>query len=150
MGSTTYRGSPAISPPTKLSTASRQPRPAPGVGQGVERSKHVTVRLICYHDGPLAGDLRRAAAPFTTLGVHCEGAEEWGMLALDIAPTDPLPEIVATLGRGVDDGSWAYDEGRITDAWVAATGTDRGRPRRRSREATDHRCGKAVTTTLSR
>jgi hypothetical protein len=43
------------------------------------------------------------------------------MVALDIEPTAPLPEIVAILRRGVEDGSWEYEEGRVTPAWIAAT-----------------------------
>jgi hypothetical protein len=87
----------------------------------VERSDHVTIRLICFRRGPLEGDLARALEPFTALGVYGEGVSQYGMLALDIEPTAPLPAIVTTLRRGVEDGSWEYEEGRITQAWIAAT-----------------------------
>jgi hypothetical protein len=87
----------------------------------VERSDHVTVRVVCFRRGPLQGDLARALEPFTALGVYGEGAEQYGMLALDIEPSDPLPAIVATLREGVEDGSWEYEEGRITHAWIDAT-----------------------------
>lgn len=87
----------------------------------VEKSDHSTVRLICFRGGPLEGDLARALAPFTALGVFGEGAPQYGMLALDIEPDAPLQAIVSILRRGVDDGSWTYEEGRITQAWIDAT-----------------------------
>ncbi|WP_162261046.1 MULTISPECIES: DUF4265 domain-containing protein [unclassified Nocardioides] len=87
----------------------------------VERSDHVTIRLICRRQGPLEGDLARSLQPFTALGVYGEGAPQYGMLALDIAPSAPLDAIVATLRRGSEDGSWEYEEGRITQAWIEAT-----------------------------
>jgi hypothetical protein len=87
----------------------------------VERSEHITIRLICFRDGPLQGDLARALESFTALGVYGEGMSRYGMLALDIQPTDPLSAVVSTLRRGVEDGSWEYEEGRITRAWIAAT-----------------------------
>jgi len=87
----------------------------------VNRSDHVTIRLIVFRRGPLEGDLARALEPFTALGVYGEGVSQFGMLALDIEPTAPLPAIVATLRRGVEGGSWEFEEGRITPAWIAAT-----------------------------
>ena len=89
----------------------------------VEPSDHVTIRLICFRDGPLGGDLAQALQPFTALGVYGEGASDYSMLALDVEPTAPLQEVVAILRRGVQDGSWEYEEGRITPAWISATGT---------------------------
>ena len=86
----------------------------------VERSDHVTIRLICFEHGPLQGDVERALELFTVLGVFGEGFPEYRMLALDIEPTAPLPAIVETLRRGVDNGSWDYEEGRITQAWIDA------------------------------
>lgn len=88
----------------------------------VERSDHATVRLACFRSGPLEGDLARALEPFTTLGVYGEGAPQYGLLALDIEPTAPLAAVVSTLRAGVADGSWEYEEGRITQEWIDATG----------------------------
>lgn len=88
----------------------------------VERSDHVTIRLVCFRQGPLSGDLARALEPFTALGVYGEGISQYGMLALDIEPTAPLTAVVSMLRRGVEDGSWEYEEGRITQAWIDATG----------------------------
>jgi Domain of unknown function (DUF4265) len=87
----------------------------------LQRSDHVTIRLICFRSGPLEGDLSRAMEPFKRLGVYAEGASQYGMLALDISPTDPLAEVVSLLRAGVADGSWEFDEGRITQSWIDAT-----------------------------
>lgn len=87
----------------------------------LQRSDHVTIRLICFRSGPLQGDLTRAIEPFKRLGVYAEGASQYGMLALDISPTDPVEEVVRVLRAGVADGSWEFEEGRITQAWIDAT-----------------------------
>ncbi|MFL6061625.1 MAG: DUF4265 domain-containing protein [Marmoricola sp.] len=87
----------------------------------VERSDHVTIRLVCFRSGPLKGDLARALEPFTALGVDGEGAAQHGLIALDIQPTAPLPAVVSALRAGVEDGSWEYEEGRITQDWIEAT-----------------------------
>lgn len=85
--------------------------------QLMRRSDHVTIRLACFRSGPPAGDLARAIEPFRRLGVYAEGAGQYGMVALDIAPTDPMAEIVDVLRAGVADGSWEFEEGRVTEAW---------------------------------
>ena len=87
----------------------------------LEPSDHITVRLICFRGGPLAGDLAQALEPFTRLGVYGEGLTQYGMLALDITPHEPLDRIVDVLRRGQANGSWEYEEGRITEAWIRAT-----------------------------
>jgi hypothetical protein len=86
----------------------------------LERSDHITIRLICFRDGPLGGDLGRAAAPFVSMGAWAEGAPQYNMLALDIEPSLPLADVKGLLERGSNDGTWAYEEGRITPAWLAA------------------------------
>ena len=86
----------------------------------LERSDHVTIRLVVLREGPLEGDLARAVQPFVDLGAWAEGDPGHAMLALDIEPTLPLAELQRMLVRGEQDGSWAYEEGRITDAWRAA------------------------------
>ena len=59
----------------------------------LERSDHVTIRLICFRSGPLGGDLARALEPFTALGVYGEGVTQYGMVALDIEAKAPLAAI---------------------------------------------------------
>jgi Domain of unknown function (DUF4265) len=87
----------------------------------LDRSDHVTIRLICFRDGPLGGDLALAMEPFTRLGVYAEGVAQYGMLALDVKPGDPLDHIAAALRAGVANGSWEMEEGRITQAWIDAS-----------------------------
>ena len=99
----------------------RSPDSNPVFDVVLERSDHVTIRLICFRNGPLGGDLARALEPFTALGVYGEGVAQYGMVALDIEPTAPLAAIAAALRRGVEAGSWEYEDGRITPAWIAAT-----------------------------
>ena len=91
--------------------------------QVLEPSGHVTVRLICLRNGPLGGDWTRASAPFTALGVYAEGMAQYAMVALDIEPDAPMSQVIAVLREGVENGSWEYEEGRITDDWVRLTNT---------------------------
>ncbi len=84
----------------------------------LERSEHVTIQLVCFGTGPLEGDVERVLERFEKLGVEGEMAEQFGIVALDIKPTDPLAEVKRVLMTGVDDGSWDYAEGRVTDEWL--------------------------------
>ena len=83
----------------------------------LQPSNHVTVRVICFRAGPLRGDLQRVIDAFIPLGVYAEGVNHYGMVALDIPPSADLDAIHARLRRGVEDGSWEYDEGRTTPTW---------------------------------
>lgn len=103
--------------------ASPDPDSHPFFVELVQRSNHVTVRLVCFRAGPLEGDLARALEPFTELGVYGEGVPNYGMLALDIEPSAPLDQIVSLLRHGSEFGWWEYEEGRITQAWIDATGS---------------------------
>lgn len=88
----------------------------------LEPSDHVTVRVIVLDEGPLAGDVALAAAELERDGVWAEVADQFKMLALDIAPEAPLAELASVLISGEADGRWVYEEGRVTDAWIEATG----------------------------
>ena len=92
----------------------------PVVVELLEPSDRVTVRVICFRSGPLGGDLQRVIDVFAPLGAQAEGAEQYGMVALDIPPVADLPAIIATLCAGRDDGSWTFEEGSITEAWDRA------------------------------
>jgi hypothetical protein len=87
----------------------------------VDRSDHITIRLICFREGPLAGNLQRVVDAFVPLGVYAEGVQQYRMVALDVPPTAPLREVFDRLSGGVGDGSWEYEEGRITQAWIEAS-----------------------------
>ena len=97
------------------------PRSNPVFRDMLRPSEHVTIRLVCFRDGALEGDLARALEPFTKLGVYGEGVKQYRMLALDIEPTAPMEHVVALLRGGAAEGWWEYEEGRITPAWIAAS-----------------------------
>ena len=84
------------------------------------RSEHLTVRVICFRAGPLGGDLQRVIDAFAGLGVYAEGIDQYGMVALDIPPVAPLRQVYRRLAAGDQDGSWTWEEGRITASWMAA------------------------------
>jgi hypothetical protein len=83
----------------------------------------VTIRLICFRNGPLGGDLALAKEPFTRFGVYAEGVAQYGMLALDVKPGDPHGHIAAVVRAGVANGSREMEEGRVTQAWIDASST---------------------------
>ncbi len=94
----------------------------PWVVEVVEPSDHVTVRLIVFAEGPLGGDLGRALEEFTRLGVYGEGVEQYSMLALDIVPENPHREVHQLLLQGNTEGWWTFQEARMTQQWLDATG----------------------------
>jgi len=85
------------------------------------RSDHLTIRIICFRRGPLEGRLAPVVEVFTPLGVWAEGAEQYGMVALDVPPAVVLHALHERLLAGQEDGGWEWEEGRITDAWIRAT-----------------------------
>lgn len=87
----------------------------PVFGRMVERSDHLTARLIVLRKGPMAGDLRAVADAFRALGVYVETFEQ--MVALDIPPGADLGPICELPQRGASEGTWEWEEGRIFDNW---------------------------------
>lgn len=85
----------------------------------LQRSLHLTIRIICFRSGPLAGDLQAVLDAFVPLGPYAEGVDQYGMVALDIAPETPLRPVYEKLVAGRADGSWEWEEGRINNAWLA-------------------------------
>jgi hypothetical protein len=80
----------------------------------------LVVRVIPFRNGPLNGNLQAVLDAFAGLGVSGEGAAPaYQLVALDIAPDSDLLAIVNRLRRGRDDGSWDYDEGCVTEEWLA-------------------------------
>jgi hypothetical protein len=51
---------------------------------------------------------------FAPLGVYAEGAQQYGMVALDIPRSADLRAVVQRLGDGARDRSWTWDVGRLT------------------------------------
>ena len=99
----------------------------------VEPSSHITVRVIVLRSGPLLGELQPVVDVFAPLGVYVEGVQQYGMVALDIPPEAPLRQIHDRLLLGEAAGSWAWEEGRVTNAWEAAKQPTRRRWLRRDR-----------------
>jgi len=80
----------------------------------------LVVRVIPFRNGPLKGNLQAVLDAFASLGVSGEGAAPaYQLVALDIAPDSDLLAIVNRLRQGRDDGSWDYDEGCVTEGWLA-------------------------------
>jgi hypothetical protein len=85
-----------------------------------QRSGRATVRVIPNKDGPLVGSREAVLAAFNDLGVDGEGmATPVSMVALDIPPTANIEQVKALLVAGEDDGRWDYEEGSVTEAWLA-------------------------------
>jgi hypothetical protein len=83
----------------------------------VSHGGRLTVRVIPLRDGPLQ-DLQAVLDAFEDLDVTGEGAAPaYRIVALDISPDADLAAVKARLRRGEADGSWAYEEGGISDAW---------------------------------
>jgi hypothetical protein len=90
----------------------------------VQPSANATLRVICFRAGPLLGDLQIAARRLRGPGVATELADSWGMVAVSVAPDADMRRLKSTLDAGLDDGSWEYEESRLSPAWLAATATD--------------------------
>lgn len=86
----------------------------------VSWSGYRTIRLIPFRDGPLAGDRQRVLDLFAPLEVTGEGIEQFGMVALSVAPEADLGAVKRLLLDGEADGWWDYEEGCVDDAWFAA------------------------------
>ncbi|HEX4832600.1 MAG TPA: DUF4265 domain-containing protein [Trebonia sp.] len=89
-------------------------------GDVLQPSGHCTIRVIPFPDGPLGSSRQRVLDAFAPLGVTCEGAEQFGLVALDVPPEADLPAVRRLLRDGERGSWWEYDEGCITGAWQAA------------------------------
>jgi hypothetical protein len=85
----------------------------------IQWSGRLTVRIIPLDNGPLRGDRQAVLDTFSPLDVTGEGVEQYGMVALDVPPDADLRSIKDALRAGESDGRWEFEEGCISDAWVA-------------------------------
>lgn len=90
------------------------------VTEHLASSGNCTIRVIPLSDGPLAGDKQAVLDAFAPLGVEGEGVGQFDLVALNVPPEADLDRVKGLLLRGVEDGSWDYEEGCIGDAWDAA------------------------------
>jgi Domain of unknown function (DUF4265) len=88
-------------------------------GDRVESSGHCTIRVVTYPDGPLGGDRHTVLDRFAPLGVTGEGAQQFAMVALDVAPDVEVAPVRSLLERGVREGWWDVEEGCVDDRWTA-------------------------------
>lgn len=93
--------------PTSYTPPLPTPSHTPSFRGTLECSGHVTIRLIVFRDGPLAGGLSSTGG----LGVLVEADDAFGVLALDFEPDALFTRIYDLLGRGAADGSWGFEEG---------------------------------------
>jgi hypothetical protein len=85
----------------------------------IQWSGHCTIRVVPFDDGALAGSRQAVLAALAPLGVEGEGIERFGLVALDVPPAVDLGAVKRLLGRGAKDGWWDYEEGCVSDAWLA-------------------------------
>jgi hypothetical protein len=83
-------------------------------------SGNCTTRVIPSRDGPLAGSQQAVLDVFTALGATGEACGlGLNVVALTVPPDADLAEVKRVLQQGEADGSWAYEEGCISDEWVS-------------------------------
>jgi hypothetical protein len=71
-------------------------------------------------EGPAPDDLQPLIDAFAAIGVHGEGAQPaFPIVALDIPPGADLARIEALLVEGEEAGRWYFEEGCVSNAWVA-------------------------------
>ncbi|HEX2212988.1 MAG TPA: DUF4265 domain-containing protein [Mycobacterium sp.] len=86
----------------------------------VEASGRQTVRVIARSDGPLRGDPVAVRESFESLGVPCEVMQQpVRMAALDIPSEVRSRDVKALLVERQADGWWDFEEGCVTQEWLA-------------------------------
>ncbi|WP_433062479.1 DUF4265 domain-containing protein [Dactylosporangium sp. CS-033363] len=85
----------------------------------LEPSGHCTIRIVPFRKGPLEGSRERVIGAFAPLGVSGKGHSRFRIVALDVPETADLVATKHVLYDGVDDGWWDYEEGCLSDAWLA-------------------------------
>jgi len=85
-----------------------------------EWSGRLTIRVVPFAAGPLAGDRQAVLDAFAALGVSGEGSnDQYRLVALDVPPDVDLVAVKRLLEAGRADGRWQFDEGCVSEAWVA-------------------------------
>lgn len=85
----------------------------------LESGGRLTVRVIALADGSLSGDPETVRAQFTPLGLTGEIAQQYRMVALDVPPGTALAPVKSLLVAGERDGRWGFDEGCVSQEWLA-------------------------------
>lgn len=84
-------------------------------------SGNCTIRVVSFRTGPLHGSLQRVLDAFRPFGVTGEGAQQFGLVALEVPPGADLVAVQRVLRAGARDGWWEYEEGCVGDDWIAAS-----------------------------
>ena len=87
--------------------------------QRLEDGGRQTIRVIAFRDGPLSGDPAAVRAEFVPLGLTGEIAQQYGLVALDVPPGTALAPVKALLNAGKRDGRWDFEEGCVSEEWLA-------------------------------
>ncbi len=85
----------------------------------LEWSGNLTIRVIPFNAGPLAGSQEEVLRRLTPLGAEGEGAGPYPIVALTIpvgVQREPIREL---LEHGTAAGWWEFEEGCVDDAWRA-------------------------------
>ncbi|MDP8961457.1 MAG: DUF4265 domain-containing protein [Actinomycetota bacterium] len=85
----------------------------------VRWSGNCNIRVIPFKKGRLGGDQAAVLQVLRPLGVTGEGAGSYPIVALTIEPHLNLPAIKSLLDRGTQEGWWEYEEGCVSDEWLA-------------------------------
>ena len=86
----------------------------------LEWSGNCTIRVVPSATGPLRGSRQRVLDTFQPFGVTGEGIQQFGLVALEVPPGADLAGVQRVLRAGARDGWWDYEEGCVSDEWVAA------------------------------
>lgn len=86
----------------------------------LEWSGNCTIRVVPSPSGPLRGSRQRVLDTFQPFGVTGEGIQQFGLVALEVPPGADLAGVQRVLRAGARDGWWEYEEGCVSDEWVAA------------------------------
>ncbi|MFC4069759.1 DUF4265 domain-containing protein [Actinoplanes subglobosus] len=86
----------------------------------LEWSGNCTIRVVPFGSGPLHGSRRRVLDAFEPFGVTGEDVQQYGLVALEVPPGADLAGVQRVLRAGARDGWWDYDEGCVSEEWIAA------------------------------
>lgn len=75
--------------------------------------------MIPFRAGALEGSLQAVLDLFTPHGADGEGADQYGIVALNVPPTADVAAVHALLFQGHAQGWWDIEEGCVDDAWLS-------------------------------
>ena len=85
----------------------------------LEWGGNCTIRVIPLSSGPLGDDQEAVLDLFVGLGATGECAGTYPIVALTIPPDADARAVKELLRQGEADGRWEYEEGCVSDTWLA-------------------------------